>query len=583
MKAARPKTPGERSKSLTVRYIDGDKVLEAEQALRRIFDNTPAIAVQAYDADRRVVYWNRASEDLYGYAAAEAIGCRLEELIIPPELTEIVVAAHEAWLGGGPPIPAAELMLMHKNRSRVSVFSSHVMVARPSGEREMYCIDIDLSSLRRSEAELARLAHFDSLTNLPNRAMAQIRIEHALDRARRHDFGVAVLLLGIDRFKNVNESFGHPVGDELLVVLSTRFARRLRAGDTLARFGGDEFLVVLECLDEPAEAARVADALLRQLDEPFVLSGGQQLFVGMSIGISYFPDDSNDVTMLLQHADTALHQAKAAGRGTYRFFTAELTRAAQVRMELETRLRWAIEREEFELYYQPKVDLASQRVVGCEALIRWNDETCGLVGPDGFIPIAEETGLIVAIGEWALHAACEQLVDWHEAGHLELSVAVNLSARQMWQSSLPARVEDIIKRTGVRAASLELELTESMIMGQEETLAARMHELKALGVSLALDDFGTGYSSLSYLKRFPIDVLKIDRSFVRDIPGDNDSNEIAAAIIAMAHSLRLKVVAEGIETPEQVGFFRAHGCRLAQGYLFGHPMKADAFSRLLRP
>jgi len=492
-----------------------------------------------------------------------------------------------ARLGGGPPIPAAELMLMHKSRSRVSVFSSHVMVARPSGEREMYCIDIDLSSLRRSEAELARLAHFDSLTNLPNRAMAQIRIEHALDRARRHDFGVAVLLLGIDRFKNVNESFGHPVGDELLVVLSTRFARRLRAGDTLARFGGDEFLVVLECLDEPAEAARVADALLRQLDEPFVLSGGQQLFVGMSIGISYFPDDSNDVTMLLQHADTALHQAKAAGRGTYRFFTAELTRAAQVRMELETRLRWAIERQEFELYYQPKVDLASQRVVGCEALIRWNDETCGLVGPDGFIPIAEETGLIVAIGEWALHAACEQLVDWQEAGHLELSVAVNLSARQMWQSSLPARVEDIIKRTGVRAASLELELTESMIMGQEETLAARMHELKALGVSLALDDFGTGYSSLSYLKRFPIDVLKIDlkidRSFVRDIPGDNDSNEIAAAIIAMAHSLRLKVVAEGIETPEQVGFFRAHGCRLAQGYLFGHPMKADAFSRLLRP
>lgn len=567
--------------SLTLRYVAGDKPGEAEQALQRLFDQTPAIAVQAYDPHRRVVYWNKASESLYGYRESEAIGQRLEDLIIPPEMVAMVAIAHEEWLTKDIPIPAAELLLMRKDGSRVPVFSSHVMIERAAGERELYCIDIDLSSLKQSEAELARLAHFDSLTGLPNRAMVQMRLEHAIYRGQRHDFGVAVLLLGIDRFKNVNESFGHPVGDELLVALSRRFATRLRAGDTLARFGGDEFLVALECLNEAAEAARVAESLLRLLDAPFVLSGGQELFVGVSVGISHFPEDSDNVTMLVQHADTALHQAKAKGRGNYCFFTAELTRSAQLRVELETRLRWAIERQEFELYYQPKVDLASERIVGCEALIRWNDGARGVVGPIEFIPLAEETGLIVAIGEWALAAACEQLAAWHDAGHTDLSVAVNLSARQIWQSSLPTRVGEIIKRTGANPACLELELTESMIMGQEETLAARLHELKALGVTLALDDFGTGYSSLAYLKRFPIDALKVDRSFVRDIPNDSNSKEIASAIVAMAHSLRLKVVAEGIETREQVGFFRDHGCELAQGYHYGHPMPAEAFTGLL--
>lgn len=567
--------------SLTMRYVGGDRLTEAEKALQRLFDQTPAIAVQAYDPKRRVVYWNKASESLYGYSESEALGRRLEDLIIPPEMTVMVAKAHEEWLTHGTPIPAAELLLKRKDGSRVPVFSSHVMIERADGEFEMYCIDIDLSSLKQSEAELARLAHFDSLTNLPNRAMVQMRLEHAIYRGQRHDFGVAVLLLGIDRFKNVNESFGHPVGDELLVALSRRLATRLRAGDTLARFGGDEFLVALECLNEPAEAARVAESLLRLLDAPFVLSGGQELFVGLSIGISHFPEDSDNVTMLIQHADTALHQAKSEGRGVYRYFTAELTRSAQLRVELETRLRWAIERKEFELYYQPKVDLTSERIVGCEALIRWNDAVRGLVGPTEFIPLAEETGLIVAIGEWALGAACEQLAAWHEAGFMNVSVAVNLSARQIWQSSLPTRVGDIIKRTGAPPECLELELTESMIMGQEETLAARLGELKALGVSLALDDFGTGYSSLAYLKRFPIDALKVDRSFVHDIPNDSDSNEIASAIVAMAHSLRLKVVAEGIETPAQVAFFRALGCELAQGYHYGRPMPAAAFTRLL--
>lgn len=564
-----------------VRYIDGDRIVDGDSALQLLFDHTPAISVQGYNRDRQVIYWNKASEVLYGYTAIEALGRQLEDLIIPDEMREFVIAAQQAWVKGGPAIPAAELSLRRKDGSRVLVFSSHVMIEGADGEREMYCIDVDLTSLKRSEAELARLAHFDTLTGLPNRMMAQMRLQHAIDRGQRHHFGVSVLLIGIDRFKGVNESFGHHVGDELLVAIAHRFAQRLRVSDTLARFGGDEFLVALESIAEPSEAARVAQSLIDMLAEPFVLSGGQTVFVAVSIGISHFPADADNVAMIVQHADTALHRAKADGRGRYFFFTAELAAAARARLQTETRLRWALERNEFVLYYQPKVELGSGRIVGAEALLRWHDGERGLIGPAEFIPIAEETGLIVAIGEWALRAACAQLVRWHEAGHDILTLAVNLSARQIWQTDLPARVAGILTETGAPPEHIELELTESMLMGQEDVIAERLHTLKRLGVSIALDDFGTGYSSLAYLQRFPIDVLKVDRGFVKDIPTNTDSMEITSAIIAMAKSLRLKVVAEGVEAEEQAAFLLSHGCRLAQGYHFGRPMPAESFLHLV--
>lgn len=566
-----------------------NKLVESERRFRALFERTPSIAVQGYDRERRVIYWNRASEEMYGFSAEEAVSRRLEDLIIPAPMREGVVSAIEAWLGDrSRPVEAGELTLKRKDGSPTHVFSSHVLLDGPGGEPELYCIDVDLnrqkqaaSELERSEAQLQQLAHYDPLTGLPNRTLALILLEQALNHARRHGHGVGVLFVDLDRFKNINDSFGHPVGDELLKQIAKRLATRVRAEDTLARLGGDEFLHVLERLEDPSEAGLVAESLIALLDMPFTLSGGQEVYVGTSVGISIFPRDSDTPVGLIQHADAALYKAKEDGRKTFSYFTAELGVAAQKRIELETRLRRAVEREEFILHYQPKLAVDGGRIIGCEALLRWLSPDLGLVQPSDFIPVAEETGLIEAIGEWVLRKACRQAVQWSRHGLPELDVAVNLSARQLWQAELPVRIAGILHETGLDPNRLELELTESVIMGQETLAAERFGQLKSLGVKLAIDDFGTGYSSLAYLKRFPIDVLKIDRSFVRDIPDDANDMAIAAAIVAMARALRLTVVAEGVETLAQLAFLAEKACYAYQGYLFSPPVPAEDFERLL--
>ena len=554
----------------------------ALDSLRRaaaVFESTRD-GVVISDLDGSIVAINRAYSAITGYDESEVLGRSTSILRSERHSPEFYAAMwsslreHGYWQG--------EVWNRLKSGDTAPHWVSISTVPDENGRPVQFVgVMTDISQLKRSEAELQRLAHYDPLTALPNRVLVNLRLEHAIEHARRKEHGIAVLFIDLDRFKDVNDSFGHPVGDELLVMIAARLRARVRGEDTLARVGGDEFLMVMESISAPEEAAFVARALIRLLEDPFLLSGGQEVYVGMSVGISCFPQDGETTTELIQHADAALYSAKADGRSTYRFFTAELSQAAQQRVELETRMRRALDRGEFELHYQPQIDLRNGRIVGCEALLRWRDPERGLIPPTEFIPVAEENGLIVPLGEWVLRNACEQARRWDVQGLPPLTMAVNLSGRQLWQTDLPARIAAIIRESGLPGNRLELELTESTIMGHEVLAGERLRALKELGVTLAIDDFGTGYSSLAYLKRFPIDVLKIDREFVRDLPHDPGDMEIAAAIVAMARTLRMRVVAEGVETGDQLAFLRTHACDLCQGYFFSPPVEADAFAELL--
>ncbi|SEI41634.1 EAL domain-containing protein [Nitrosomonas eutropha] len=440
----------------------------------------------------------------------------------------------------------------------------------------------DISQIKQSEAQLAQLAHYDPLTGLPNRLLAQSQLHQAIERAQRHGRLVGVLYIDLDRFKNVNDSLGHPVGDELLIKLAERMKKRVREEDTLARLGGDEFLLVLEDVRDLGDPAFVAQSLINLLTSPFVLPSGHEIFINASIGISLFPEDASNATELIQHSDMAMYQAKKEGRNTYRYHTEALSVAANERLIMENRLRYALSAEELILHYQPLVDARTGYVVGVEALVRWQPPGKAMVPPGKFIPIAEETGLIVPLGEWVLRTACKQARAWIDAGLSPLVMAVNLSVRQFQSENLVGMVQRILEETQLPADYLELELTESMFMEHVEQSIETLNKLKTLGVHLAIDDFGTGYSSLIYLKRFPIDKLKIDQRFVRDLADDHNDREIAATIIAMARGLKLGVLAEGIESEEQLAFLRQQDCDYYQGYLFHRPVPAIELEAWLR-
>ncbi len=388
-------------------------------------------------------------------------------------------------------------------------------------------------------------------------------------------------MFDLDRFKDVNDSFGHAAGDDLLQQVAQRFSVRLRDGDIISRLGGDEFAIVLEQLNRVEDAGRIAKEMIDAQHTPYKLIGGSVVHIGMSAGIVLFPDHGENPSELLQHADAALYKAKEEGRGIYRYYSDELTDSARLRIEYETRLRRAVENDEFEVYYQPQVHIATGKIVGAEALVRWNDPENGMVLPSLFIPIAEETGLISAIGEWVLNETCRQGKVWLDNGH-RLTLAVNLSAHQVRYQNVPNIVERALKKSGYPADKLELELTESALMQREEETVSMLHMLRAQGIRLAIDDFGTGYSSLSYLKRFPIDVLKIDKSFVDDLPFDTEDMAIVTAIIAMGTALGFQILAEGTERIEQIEFLQEQGCTMYQGYYKSPPLPADEFIKLLK-
>jgi len=440
----------------------------------------------------------------------------------------------------------------------------------------------DISTIKHSESQIEFLAHHDPLTGLPNRLLLRSHLEHGIRVAQREGCRLALLVLDVDRFKDVNDSFGHGAGDELLQQVAARLSARLRSMDTVARLGGDEFTIMLQNIAQPEDAALIANELIGSLARPWALSNGAEVRIGASIGISIFPDHGDSTDELLQHADAALYQAKSEGSGRLRYFSRNLTQAARDRIALDARLHRALEQDELRVYYQPQVDIGSGRIVGAEALVRWQDPQEGLIPPLRFIPVAEATGLIGAIGEWVLRETCRQGQEWIEAGLPPLSLAVNLSPRQLLHADIEATVAAVLEQTGFPSQRLELELTEGALMERQEDVIALLTRLRRIGVRLAIDDFGTGYSSLAYLKRFPLDVLKIDKSFVDDIPHGQDDVAIASAIIAMGHSLGFQVLAEGVENEEQLAFLKSLDCDRFQGYLKSRPLPAADFERLLR-
>jgi len=435
--------------------------------------------------------------------------------------------------------------------------------------------------LRRKQAEsaLRHAAHHDALTGLANRPLLHERLAHAIQRATRQRTRVAVLFMDLDRFKHINDSLGHTAGDVLLRACARRLQEGVRSCDTVARFGGDEFVVVLEELINSADVVQPLTSVLSRFTQPFDVDG-HELPTTASVGISLFPDDGQDAETLLMNADAAMYRAKEQGPGRHHFYSASLNEQGQERLALESCLPRAQEREELFLVYQPKVNIASGAVTGAEALLRWRHPTKGVISPLQFIPIAEETGLIVSMGRWALEAACRDARRWQDRGH-PIQVSVNLSARQLERPELAAEVAEILARERLDPGRLELEITESGVMRNPAQAAARLRELRALGVSLAIDDFGTGYSSLSYLRSFPLCTLKIDRSFVKDLPNDDDAANLTAGIIALAHRLRMKVVAEGVETLGQLSYLRASKCDEFQGYYLSKPIEVDELERFL--
>lgn len=554
----------------------------SEQRFRRLFEDVENIAVQGYDAERRVVFWNTASETLYGYPRAEALGRKLEDLIIPPAMADEVIRLHREWLEHDQPIPAAELELLNRDGESVPVFSSHTLLRNVQGEAEMYCIDVDLRALREAQAQLQIAATHDPLTGLPNRVLVRDRVEQALAYAQREEALVALMVIDLDHFKIINDTLGHGIGDRFLQGAAQRLSECLRDSDTVSRQGGDEFLVVLPGLHDRSAVAAVAQKILDVMQSAFQIDT-HTLTCTCSIGIALYPHDGDSFDSLLLGADTAMYQAKVIGRNTFRFFTTAMNADAHERLLLQNCLRHAIDRGELELHYQPQVDLATGRVAGAEALLRWHSAALGTVPPARFIPLAEESGLIIPIGEWVLREACRQAQEWRMQGYGDLVMAVNVSALQLQRSDPVEVVGRILAETGLPAECLELELTESLLVqdGVGATLDT-LRRLKALGLRIAIDDFGTGYSSLAYLRRFPIDKLKIDQAFVRDIACDPEDAAIVNLIVELGRILKLKTIAEGVEDSEQLAFLRERGCDEAQGYRFARPMPAADFVSWLK-
>ncbi len=543
-------------------------------------------AVVATDVHGRVQFMNPVAEAMTGWPQAEAQNRPVVEVF---NIVETHTRARSDNL-------VSQVLEQHRS---IALTGQALLVARDGRETPVdetaaplhddkgrltgaVLIIRDVTERKRAEEKLRQLAYHDSLTGLPNRALLQILVGQALAHTQRHGAQGAVLFVDLDRFKTINDTLGHATGDQLLKAVAARLTRVLRQSDTVARIGGDEFTILIEEIEQPQDAAHVAEKILSALAEPFDLAG-QELFISASIGISIFPTDGHDLQSVLKNADTALYRVKDQGRNGYAFYQAEMNAAALNQLAIENSLRRALQREEFILYYQPKVASTNGRVIGVEALLRWHHPELGLVPPGQFLSLAEETGLIVPIGEWTLRTACQQAKTWLTQHHLPpLRVAVNLSNRQFRQPDLVAMVARVLAETALPASALELELTETVIMQDRETAIAKLQALKQMGVFISIDDFGTGYSSLEYIRHLHVDGIKIDRSFVRAAHIDEKDEAIVKAIVTLAHSLSIRVTAEGVETVEQHGFMRACECDETQGFYFGHPMAPDAFLRLMK-
>ena len=566
---------------ITERRATDDLLRETERRFRSMFEHATEGIFQT-TPDGRFLNVNPALARIYGYTSPRDLIDRVDDIardvyVLPGRRQEFLRLIHEQ--------DAVHNFISEIQRcdgTRIWIAENARIVRSETGDAMHFeGTVVDVSATKRYEEELVHIANHDALTNLPNRIMLNDRLRQMLLHATRSNTVVAVAFVDLDNFKLVNDSLGHNVGDRLLITMAERMQGCLRDSDTVARLGGDEFVLLLSG-DRRGEAmGAVIRRVLASICAPCAIEG-QEFNVSASIGISVFPRDGRDVETLLKNADTAMYRAKESGRNNFQFYTSEMNVAINTRIETEANLRRALERGEFILHYQPKIDLGTRRIVGMEALIRWQHPQHGLIGPLHFIGITEETGLIVPIGEWVLYTACAFNLELQNSGLPPMRMAVNLSARQFRGHNITGTVRRALSHTGLLPKWLELELTESLVMHDAENLISTLEELDSIGCKLSVDDFGTGYSSLSYLKRFPVANLKIDKSFVRDIASDSDDAAIVKAIIALGHSLELSITAEGVETEGQLRFLAKNGCDEVQGMYFGAPMSGDDLRTLLQ-
>ena len=540
-------------------------------------------AVISTDVWGRVASLNGVAERLMGWSCEEATGRPIEEVfrIIDATTREAMSNPLALAIRGDKTLALARnCILLRRNGAEAAIEDSAVPIHDRRGHRiGAIVVFQDVSAARALSLRVSYLAQHDSLTNLPNRVSFSERLTEAIAMAHRYQRKLAVLYLDVDRFKNINDSFGFEIGDRLLQSIATRLHDCVRSSDTVSRAGGDEFVVLLSGVKRTRDAADMAEKVLLMLSTPHRIEQ-HDLHFTVSIGIATYPDDGMEAEVLERNADFAMYHAKESGRNNYQFFKPDMNLRALERQSLENGLRHAVERQELVLYYQPKVSLESNAIIGVEALVRWHHPQRGLVPPAQFIPVAEERGFIVPIGRWVLREACSQGRAWHDARLKPIRVAVNISAMELRDKEFVAEVRSTLTETGFDPTCVELELTETFLLQDSKSTTAVLHALKDLGVELALDDFGTGFSSLSHLKRFPIDVLKIDQSFVRDIVTDADDASIVSAVISMGKSLQMRVVAEGVETREQLAFLQQQRCPEGQGYYFSRPVAAAEFTQL---
>jgi diguanylate cyclase (GGDEF)-like protein/PAS domain S-box-containing protein len=544
---------------------------KVDAALRHLVA-TNLIAVLFTDLSGKILSADESFLNLLGYTP-DNLPRNIHELT-PPEHHRLDEEAFEKLMAFGACAPF-EKDFLKKDGTPVPVLFGAAL-----HEEEITCFVVDLSQNKQTQEKLNHLAYHDALTDLPNQVLFKDRLKQAIALSRRNDQLQAVLLLNLDRFKTINDSLGYTAGDRLLQSVAERLTSCVRESDTVARFGGDEFAILLTQIPRAQDAANVARAIKQTLDQAFLFED-QEIFVSSSIGISLYPHDGRDTAGLLKNAGAALDRAKVQGGNNFQFYTAGGTTRALKQLVLESNLRPGLERSEFIVQYQPQVDVRGFHLVGMEALVRWQHPSLGLLYPNEFVPLAEDNGLIIALGDLVTRTACAQNKSWQDAGLTPLTLSVNFSARQFQQPTFITDVARILKDTNLDPRWLELELTESSIMKDPEEAIEKLHELKLMGIKVAIDDFGTGYSSLNYLKRFPIDTLKIDKTFVSDVCKDPHDTAIVRAIINLGHALDLTVIAEGVETKEQLQYLSALGCDSVQGFLFSKALSATAFEELL--
>lgn len=561
-----------------------EETLYLEKARAEITLNSISDAVICTDMAGNVDYLNLAAETMTGWAMEEARGHPIGEVMkiingathhSEPNPVELVLQQNK-------PIGlTAGMILMRRDGRHVAIADSAAPIHDSNGQISGAVIVFhDVTAAQEMALRMAHLAHHDFLTSLPNRVLLNDRIAQAIGLAERHGTTLAVLFLDLDNFKHINDSLGHAIGDKLLQSVAQRLSNCVRNSDTISRQGGDEFVILVSQDKHAEDASLTADKILNALAAPHFIDG-HELHVTTSIGISIYPADANNAEALIKNADTAMYQAKANGRNNYQFFKSDMNVRAVERQVIEAHLRQALERQEFVLHYQPKVNLDTGMITGAEALLRWIHPQSGVMLPDRFVPIAEDCGLIVPIGRWVLREACAQAKRWEDAGLKPGSVAVNISALEFRRKGFVECVRAVLNETGLEPRCLQLEITESVLMHDAESSITVLQQLKNMGVELAVDDFGTGYSSLSYLHRFPIDVLKIDQSFMQDIESTNGNDIIVSAVIAMGTSLKQRVVAEGVEEQVQLTFLKARNCEEGQGYFFSRALGAEQFAALL--